>query len=153
MAVPDEFSYRRIHRASPRLLFECLTSPAHLTRFWGPAGTRTPADRIVVELRPGGSFETVLVNESDGSEHRMRAVYEVVDPPARLAWREVDSGMLTDITFQDLGDGTTEVVTTQRRVPPHYARPEARAGWATSLDRYAAYAESLARPDPAEPGR
>lgn len=46
--------------------------------------------------------------------------------------------MLTDITFNDLADGTTEVVTTQRKVPPHYAHPQARAGWATRLDRYAA---------------
>jgi Activator of Hsp90 ATPase homolog 1-like protein len=68
MAAPDEFVYRRVHRASPQLLFECLTSPEHLTCFWGPAGTRTPLDRIVVDLRPGGAFETVMVNESDGSE-------------------------------------------------------------------------------------
>jgi uncharacterized protein YndB with AHSA1/START domain len=147
MAAPDEFVYRRVHRASPQLLFECLTSPEHLTCFWGPAGTRTPLDRIVVDPRPGGAFETVMVNESDGSEHRMRAVYEVVDPPTRLAWREVESGMLTDITFHDLADGTTEVVTTQRQVPPQYTHPQARAGWATSLDRYAAYVASLGEPD------
>jgi uncharacterized protein YndB with AHSA1/START domain len=153
MAAPDEFVYRRVHRASPQLLFECLTSPEHLTCFWGPAGTRTPLDRIVVDLRPGGAFETVMVNESDGSEHRMRAVYEIVDPHTRLAWREVESGMLTDITFHDLADGTTEVVTTQRQVPAHYAQPQARAGWATSLDKYAAYVTSLAEPDRAGPGR
>jgi uncharacterized protein YndB with AHSA1/START domain len=143
MAAPDEFVHRRVHRASPRLLFECLTSPEHLTHFWGPAGTRTPLDRIIVDLRPGGAFETVMVNVSDGSEHRMRAVYELVEPPLRLAWREVGSGMLTDITFHDLANGTTEVVTTQRQVPARYAHPRARAGWATSLDRYAAYVTSL----------
>ena len=137
------FVYRRVHRATPRLLFECLTTPEHLTWFWGPAGTRTPLDRIVVDLRPGGAFETVMVSEADGSEHHMRAVYEAVDPPVRLVWREVGSGMLTEITFDELGDGTTEVVTTQRHVPPHYAHPQARAGWATSLDRYAAYVVSI----------
>jgi uncharacterized protein YndB with AHSA1/START domain len=139
----DEFVYRRVHRATPRLLFECLTVPEHLTCFWGPAGTRTPLDRIVVDLRPGGAFETVMVSEADGSEHHMRAVYEVVDPPVRLVWREVGSGMLTEITFDERGDGTTEVVTTQRHVPAPYAHPQARAGWATSLDRYAAYVVAL----------
>ena len=150
VAAPDEFVYRRVHRATPQLLFECLTSPEHLTCFWGPTGMRTPLERIVVDLRPGGAFETVMVNESDASEHHMRAVYEVVDPPTRLAWREVESGMLTEITFDGRADGTTEVVTTQRRVPAHYAEPQARAGWATSLDRYAAYVASLGE---APPGR
>jgi len=57
----DEFVYRRVHRATPRVLFECLTEPEHLTCFWGPAGTRTPLDRIVVDLRPGGVTGTMPV--------------------------------------------------------------------------------------------
>jgi uncharacterized protein YndB with AHSA1/START domain len=144
MGVPDEFVYRRVHQASPELLFECLTTPEHLTHFWGPAGTRTPLHRIVVDLRSGGAFETVMVNEVSGSEYRMRAVYLEVDRPTRLAWREVESGMITTITFDDLGDGRTEVVTTQRQVPADYADPRARAGWETSLSRYASYVAALA---------
>ena len=147
-AVPEEFVHRRVHRATPETLFACLTTPAHLTRFWGPVGARTPVDRIVVDLRVGGAFETVMVSDADGAEHRMRAVYEVVEPPTRLAWREVDSGMLTDVTLHARPDGTTEVVTVQRRVPPRYADPRARAGWATSLDRFAAYVGGLAPPLP-----
>ena len=54
MTGPGEFTYRRVHRASRELLFECLTQPEHLTHFWGPAGTSTPVDGITVELRPGG---------------------------------------------------------------------------------------------------
>src|SRR5688572_26758955 len=111
MATADELVHRHVHRASPRVLFACLTSPEHLSHFWGPAGSRTPLDRIVVDLRPGGVFETVMVSESDGAERWMRAVYEVIDPPNRLAWREVESGMLTEITFHPRPDGTTEVVT------------------------------------------
>ncbi len=66
----DEFVHRRIHRASPELLFECLTTPEHLTHFWGPVGTVTPLDGITVELRPGGIFETAIVSES-GHQHVM----------------------------------------------------------------------------------
>jgi hypothetical protein len=54
------------------------------------------------------------------------------------------AGMLTTITFEDLGDGTTEVVTRQTGVPPAYRAPEARAGWETSLDRAADYLRRLA---------
>jgi uncharacterized protein YndB with AHSA1/START domain len=146
-------TYRRAHRAPRELLFECMTTAAHLARFWGPAGTTTPVDRIVVDLRPGGAFETVMVSDADGSEYTMRAVYEEIERPARLVWREPDSGMTTTITFSDLGDGTTEVVTHQANLPPARRSPEARAGFATSLDRYDAYVASLAGRRPASHNR
>lgn len=140
----DEFVYRRVHRASPELLFECMTTPEHLAHYWGPVGMVTPVDGIVVDLRPGGRFATLMVSDDGAGQHRMDAVYEAVDPPHRLAWREVASGMLTTVTFVDLGDGTTAVTTRQQHLPEAYTTPEARAGWSTSLDRYAAYIETLA---------
>jgi uncharacterized protein YndB with AHSA1/START domain len=115
-----------------------MTSPEHLTHFWGPAGTSTPIDGITVDLRPGGVFETVMVNDADGGRHTMRAEYLEVVPPARLVWRE-SSGMVTTITFADLGDGTTEVVTRQTQVPESFRDAVARRGFATSLDRFDAY--------------
>ena len=138
-----ERTYRRVHRAPRELVFECMTTPEHLAQFWGPSGTTTPVDGITVDLRPGGVFETVMVNEADGSQYTMRAVYQDVAPPERLVWREVASGMVTTITFNDLGDGTTEVVTHQTNVPAHYRTDAARAGFATSLDRFDAYIAAL----------
>jgi uncharacterized protein YndB with AHSA1/START domain len=145
----DEFTYRRVHTAPRELVFACMTTPSHLAQFWGPTGTHTPLDQIVVDLSPGGAFETTMVNDTDGSEHRMRAVYTEVDPPATLSWREIESGVITTITFSDLGDGTTEVVTHQSGLPPHYRTPQARAGWQTSVDRFAAYLSVLAADQPA----
>ena len=84
-----------------------------------------------------------MVNDADGSEYTMRAVYDVVDRPAVLAWTEQGSGMTTTIRFTDLGDGRTEVITHQASVPDAYRSPEAQAGFATSLDRYGAYIGSF----------
>jgi uncharacterized protein YndB with AHSA1/START domain len=140
-----ELTYRRVHRAPRELLFDCMTRPEHLTRFWGPAGTTTPLDGIVVELRPGGRFETTMVNDEDGSTYTMRAVYVEVRRPDRLVWTEADveGGMTTTITFATLADGRTEVTTHQTNVPPPMLSPEARAGFQTSLDRFDAYLASL----------
>ena len=145
---PGEFTYRRVHRATPELLFDCMTQPEHLARFWGPSGTTTPAGNITVDLRPGGAFETTMVNDGDSSEYTMRAVYVEVRRPERIVWQEpgVEGGMTTTITFTDLGDGTTEVVTHQTNVPPMFATPEGQAGFQTSLDRFAAYIATLADP-------
>jgi len=140
-----EMTYRRIHNAPPELLFDCMTQPRHLTHFWGPVGTTAPVDRITVDLRPGGLFETVMVSDADGSEYPTRAVYVEVHRPDRLVWTEADveGGMLTAIDFIDLGDGRTEVVTHQTNVPEMYRRPEAQQGFLTSLDRCDAYVISL----------
>ena len=140
-----EFTYRRIHRASRELLFDCLTRPGHLTHFWGPAGTSTPIDGITVDLRPGGVFETTMVSDDDGSSYAMRAVYVEVRRPEKLAWTEPgpDGGMTTTITLTELGDGRTEVVTRLANAPAMLASPEGRKGFLTSLDRFGGYVTAL----------
>jgi uncharacterized protein YndB with AHSA1/START domain len=141
-----ELTYRRVHSAPRELIFDCMTTPEHLTRFWGPTGTTTPIDGITVELRPGGRFETMMVNDADGSTYTMRAVYVEVSRPDRLVWTEpgVEGGMTTTITFAVLDDGRTEVTTHQTNVPPALRAPEAQAGFQTSLDRFDAYLAGLA---------
>ena len=159
MTETGELTYRRVHKASPELLFDCMTMPAHLSHFWGPTGTTTPIANITVDLRPGGAFETTMVNDADGSSYTMRAVYVEVHRPDRLVWIEADveGGMRTEITFVDLGDGRTEVITHQTNVPARFRSAQARAGFSTSLDRCDAYLISLTaslngqpkQPDPA----
>jgi uncharacterized protein YndB with AHSA1/START domain len=145
MSLAGEFTYRRTHRASPELLFDCMTRPEHLAHFWGPDGTATPLDGITVELRPGGRFETVMVNVADGSRYTMHAVFLAVERPSKLVWREADveGGMITTITFTDLEDGQTEVVTHQSNVPPGFAGAEGRSGFETSLRRFDDYIVAL----------
>jgi uncharacterized protein YndB with AHSA1/START domain len=141
-----EMTYRRIHHAPRDLLFDCMTQPEHLTRFWGPDGTTTPVDGITVDLRPGGTFETVMVSDADGSRYTMRAVYAQVQRPDKLVWTEpgVEGGMTTTITFTDLGDGRTEVITHQTNMPAEFLSPQAQQGFMASLDRFDAYVTALA---------
>ena len=145
MTETGEMRFSRVHTASPERLFDCMTTPEHLTRFWGPDGTTTPLDGITVDLRPGGAFETIMVNDADGTAYTMRAVYAEVSRPDRLVWVEagVEGGMRTEITFIDLGDGRTEAVTHQTNVPQAYLSAEAQAGFRTSLDRLDVHLASL----------
>ncbi|WP_203886338.1 SRPBCC family protein [Planotetraspora kaengkrachanensis] len=129
----DELVYRRVFRAPRELVWRCLTEPAELAHFWGPRGMVTPIDGIIVELRPGGRFETLMLGEL--GSHRMVATFTEVVPPERLAWVEPASGMHTTTTLNDRGDGTTAVVIHQRYVPEAMRMPNARAGFLTSLDK------------------
>ena len=138
-----ELTYTRVFDAPRELVFRCMLEPEHLTHFWGPAGVSTPLETIKVDARPGGVFETVMVNDSDGSRYPTRAVYVEITEPVRIVWTEPDSGVTTTSTFRDLGGQRTELQLRQANAPLGYHSPEARAGFATSLDRFGAYLDKL----------
>jgi uncharacterized protein YndB with AHSA1/START domain len=141
----DELIYRRVFAAPRELVWRCLTEPVELARYWGPRGMDTPLDGIVVELRPGGRFETLMLGES--GSHRMAATFTEVVAPERLAWVESATGMHTMSTLNDCGDGTTEVVIHQRNVPEMMRGPDARAGFLTSLDKLEEHLSHLVQGD------
>jgi uncharacterized protein YndB with AHSA1/START domain len=138
-----ELIYTRIFEAPRELVFRCMIEPEHLTHFWGPIGTSTPLRGITVDARPGGLFETVMINDSDGSEYAMRAIYDEIVEPERLVWTDTATGVTTSSTFADLGDSRTEIQIRQTNVPEPFRSPEAQAGFRTSLDRFAAHLRTL----------
>jgi uncharacterized protein YndB with AHSA1/START domain len=124
-------------------VFACMIDPDHLTHFWGPTGVSAPRERISIDPRPGGVFETVMVNDADGSEFPTRAIYDEVRAPERLVWTDPDSGMRVTSDFVELADGRTEVHIHQVNVPEAITSAEAQAGFLSSLDRFADYLATL----------
>lgn len=141
----DELVYQRVFQAPRELIWRCLTQPAELAHFWGPRGMTTPVDGIIVELRLGGRFETLMLGPY--GSYRMVATFTEIVPPERLAWIEPSSGMHTTSTLDDLGDGRTAIVIRQRHVPEAMRIPEARAGFLTSLDKLDEYLTHLMHGD------
>ena len=148
-----ELVFVKVLDAPRELVFRCMVEPEHLTHFWGPIGVSTPLQNIKVEPRPGGVFETVMINDADASRYEMRAVYDEVVEPERLVWTDTATGMTTTSTFIDLGDSRTEMRIHQTNVPEPFRSAEAQAGFTTSLDRFATYLIALAHsaPSPDEP--
>jgi uncharacterized protein YndB with AHSA1/START domain len=143
-SAPAELVYTRVFDAPRELVFRCMIEPEHLSRFWGPVGTSAPLESIRVDPRPGGVFETVMVNDADGSRYPTRAVYVEVLEPERLVWNEVHSGMTVTSTFRDLGDSRTEVRIHQANVPEALLNNEQlRAGFTSALDRLSAHLQVL----------
>jgi uncharacterized protein YndB with AHSA1/START domain len=138
-----ELEITRVFDAPRELVFRCMIEPQHLTHFWGPVGVSTPIQNITVDARPGGIFETIMVNDADGAEYPSRGVFVEVVEPERIVWSEPDSGMTTSSEFIDLGDGRTEVRIHQTNVPEQYRTPDAQAGFSSSLDKFAAYLATL----------
>jgi uncharacterized protein YndB with AHSA1/START domain len=140
-----ELTYTRIWEAPRELVFQCMTTPEHLTHFWGPVGVSTPLDKIIIELRAGGRFETIMVNDATGDEYPMVGVFVEVAPPEKMVWteRDVEGGMTTSVTFIDLGNNRTETVAHQTNVPEMYRTREAQDGMLSSFDRMEAYLLTL----------
>jgi len=140
-----EVTYERVYQAPRELVFECMTTPEHLTHFWGPPGVSTPIENITIDLRVGGAFDTTMVDDATGAEYPNFGEYVEIDPPARLAFREKgnDEGMTTTIDFIDQGDGTTLTITRQVNVPAMFATPEAQAGMTSSFDRFDVYLTTI----------
>ncbi|MDQ1487092.1 MAG: hypothetical protein QOJ62_2785 [Actinomycetota bacterium] len=134
-----ELVITRVFDAPRELVFRCMTEPQHLTHFWGPIGTTTPLDDITVDARPGGAFETVMVNDADGSRYPMRAVYVEIVKSERLVWTDPTSGMTTTSTFSDVDGSRTQVHIHQTNVPAFFRSADAQAGFSSSLDRFATY--------------
>jgi uncharacterized protein YndB with AHSA1/START domain len=141
--APKELWFTRTFDAPRELVFRCMTEPEHLTHFWGPIGVSTPLGRITIDARPGGVFETVMVNDADGSEFPMRAVYDEVRPPELLSWTEDLTGIRVTSEFVELAGGRTEVRIHQVDVPAPFTSDEAQKGFSSSLDRFAAYLDEL----------
>ena len=136
----------RIYEAPRQLVWACMTTPEHLTHFWGPPGMSTPLESIVIELHVGGRFETVMVNDASGESYPTAGVFVEIDAPNTLVWAEKGfaEGMTTTSTFTELGDDRTEVVIHQRNVPAMFRSAEAQAGFNASLDRFASYLATIA---------
>ena len=141
-----ELYFSRVFAAPRALVFRCMIDPEHLTHFWGPSGVSTPREHIKVEAHAGGAFETVMVNDADGSEYPTRAVFDEVCAPELLVWTESHSGMRVRSEFIALGPDRTEVRIHQTYVPEAFLAPEAQAGFLSSLDCFAAYLAELVAP-------
>ena len=76
-----EIAMTRAFDAPRRLVFEAMTKPEHVSRWWGPHGTSIVSCEM--DLRPGGSWRFVL-RGPDGQDHPFKGVYREVVPPERV---------------------------------------------------------------------
>jgi uncharacterized protein YndB with AHSA1/START domain len=102
----------RVFDAPRHLVFEALTRPELLERWFGPHGYSLAV--CEVDLKVGGNWRFV-VRGPDGTDMGMSGVYREISPPDRLVHTEAfddypgDSVVTTVLTEQD---GTTTLTAT-----------------------------------------
>ena len=139
-----EYTITRQFDAPPERLFEAWTEPADFSAWFAPDGWRTPADRVSLDLRPGGAWSAVLVGP-DGSEAPLGGTYREIDPPGRLVFTTGDPdnpgdgpASVTTVELAGTNDGGTEMAFHQFGVNTDQDHADAAAaGWQQFFDKLA----------------
>lgn len=119
-ASDRELILRRTFRARPRLVFDAMTKPALLRRWWAPRGLGVVLVECDVDLRVGGAYRYVFGRPGERTM-AFSGTYREIVPCARLAYtqifepmREAGEGLIT-ATFEAQPGGTLLV---QRELYP-----------------------------------
>lgn len=73
----------RVYDAPRALVWEAITEPEHVSRWWGGPGTTNPVCEM--DVRPGGKWRHVM-RFPDGRELHMSFVFVEVSQPRKLVW-------------------------------------------------------------------
>jgi uncharacterized protein YndB with AHSA1/START domain len=127
----------RVYDAPRPVVWDAMTDPAHVVKWWGGPGFTNPVCEM--DVRPGGLWNHVM-RFPDGYELHMHFVFVLVDAPRSLAWRHVDHGKRKD------GPPTSETTVTLEAVSDDRTRYTMVARFGTVADRDAAVAMGVTKP-------
>ena len=82
-----EIRLTRLFDAPRHLVFEAMTKPEHIKRWWGCLDDGYSVPVCEVDLRPGGAWR--FVNRHPHGEAGFRGVYREITPPERLVYTEI----------------------------------------------------------------
>jgi uncharacterized protein YndB with AHSA1/START domain len=94
-----EIQMTRLFNAPRHLVFEAMSKPEHIRRWWGCLGDGYSVPVCEVDLRVGGRWR--FVNRHPQGEAAFHGVYREIAPPERVVFTEI---------FEDFPD-TESVVT------------------------------------------
>ena len=89
VTTPSEQEIRltRLFDAPRQLVFEAMTKPEHVKRWWGRLGEGYSVPVCEIDLRPGGKWR--FVNRHPNGEAAFYGEYREITPPSRLVFTEI----------------------------------------------------------------
>lgn len=132
----------RMVQALPPRVFEAMTDPEQVARWWGPEGFTCP--EVTLDPRVGGAYR-IAMQPPDGELFHLVGEYVEVEPPSRLAytfrWEPPDPDDRENVARIALRerDGATEVALTHGPFATEARRELHKAGWTDSLIRLASH--------------
>ncbi len=130
----------RTFEAPPEQVWQAWVDPAQVAQWWGPECFETPLDSVVIDLRPGGRYDLVMVETSSGESSPVRQEIVEVSAPELLILRHEampEHGLLEPIVSRiefHAHEGGTRLEVTGGPYTPEMG-PFAQQGWAEQLDK------------------
>ena len=116
VSTPSDQEIRLMRRfnAPRHLVFEAMTRPEHVARWWGCLAEGYSVPVCEIDLRVGGRWR--FVNRHPKGEAAFHGEYLEIEPPGRLVFTEIfedypDSPSVVTTELLEEGDGTRLVVT------------------------------------------
>jgi uncharacterized protein YndB with AHSA1/START domain len=116
VTTPSEQEIRltRLFDAPRQLVFDAMTQPRHVKRWWGCLGEGYSVPVCEIDLRPGGRWR--FVNRHPKGDAAFHGEYREIAPPARLVFTEIfedfpDTVSVVTSDFTDEGGRTRLTVT------------------------------------------
>jgi uncharacterized protein YndB with AHSA1/START domain len=111
-----EIRLTRLFDAPRNLVFEAMTRPEHIRRWWGCLGEGYSVPVCDVDLRPGGRWR--FVHRHPQGDVTFHGVYREINPPDRLVFTEVmepfpEPGSLVTALFTEENGKTRLTVTAE----------------------------------------
>jgi uncharacterized protein YndB with AHSA1/START domain len=109
-----EIELTRLFNAPRHLVFEAMTKPEHVRRWWGNLGEGYSVPVCEIDLRPGGAWR--FVNRHPKGQVAFRGKYMEITPPSRLVFTEVmepypEPGSVVTTVFTE-ENGKTRIIAT-----------------------------------------
>ncbi|MEU0567384.1 SRPBCC domain-containing protein [Nonomuraea sp. NPDC005983] len=141
MSQTAEYEITRVFDASRQDVYAAWTEPARFAQWFGPRAMATPEEKVVLDVRPGGTWQATLAGDG-GFEVTLNGVYREIHAPHRLVFTTGDPdnpgdgpASVVTLTLTDL-DGKTEMRFHQFGVNTDAAHAEqAKAGWIEFFDQ------------------
>lgn len=106
-----ELVMTRVFDAPRALVFQALTDPMLIPRWWGPRRLTTTVDQL--DLRPGGVWRFVQ-HDADGNEYAFHGVFQEIVPPERVVqtfeWEGLPGHVSVDTMTLEEHDGKTTMI-------------------------------------------
>jgi uncharacterized protein YndB with AHSA1/START domain len=83
----EEIRMTRLFDAPRQLVFEVMSKPEHVERWWGRLGEGYSVPVCEIDLRVGGKWR--FVNRHPKGEAAFHGEYREIDPPSRIVFTEI----------------------------------------------------------------
>ncbi len=149
-----EILLSRVFDAPRHLVWEAMTTPAYVRRWWCMDGFTMPVCDI--DLRVGGAYRYLMISP-DGQEVGFRGEYREIVAPSRIVHTEIfepfpDHPALCTLTLEEQGDKTryqTLVVHDTKESRDAHVNSGMESGADLCLDRVEEIARELSAGSPA----